>query len=270
MSKLTFWGVQGSTPGNNNNKYGSNTSCVSIENNQTLIILDAGTGIRKLADTLDANNYQKIILLLTHPHWDHIQGFPYFNFINKNIKLYVYTPIKTHFESLINQLNNLNHPLDLKDLTSEFIHIDNLKELKKITNFTLKQIQTNHHKVCYGYRIIDKNIDITYIPDNQLHYTSDQITTYENFIDFCKNTTFLIHDSQYTKNDMPDKLNWGHSIFTDTVKLGSESNAKNTILFHHDPSRTTTDINTILQYAKSSTTNIIAAKEGLEINLLGK
>ena len=78
MATLTFWGVQGSCAGNNNNDYGSNTSCISIEINKQLIILDSGTGIRTLAEQLNPSDYDQISIILTHAHWDHIQGFPFF------------------------------------------------------------------------------------------------------------------------------------------------------------------------------------------------
>ena len=177
----------------------------------------------------------------------------------------IYTPEKNHFNALLDQFNNINFPLNRSFIEPKLTHISDQKHFQKKYNITLDQIKTNHHGECYGYRLKNKSIDVTYIPDNQLHYTSEQKTSSSQFIEFCKNTDILIHDSQFTQNDLPDKLNWGHSLFTDTVNLAEKANTKQLYLFHHDPCRTTDDIESMIEYCKQSSIMVKAAKEGQSI-----
>lgn len=270
MPTVKIWGVQGSCPGTfYKDNFGSNTSCVSIENNHTLLILDSGTGIRFLSEKTDFDKFKDVILLITHSHWDHIQGFPFFRYIYQNKKLTIYSHLKKHTDFLINQINGENFPVDKKDLLCHFEIINDLNKINQMVDFNIKTIATNHHGDCIGYRIKFKDADITYIPDNQLHNTST--TNYEEFVEFCKNSSLLIHDAQYTSKDMPYKVDWGHSIYTDALKLAIDANVKQFGLFHHDPNRPKKEIIKMVNNCKKMTDkiNIFATAEGLEIDLLG-
>jgi len=269
MSKLKFWGVQGSCPGGYvKDSYGCNSPCVSIEENKNLIILDAGTGIRNLSTKLKSQNYKNILLLITHSHWDHIQGFPFFNFLHEDCTIHIYSHNKNHLESLTGQLNGVNFPLKVDDIVANLKFHSNFKELESLFNISIDIINTNHHGDCIGFRIKSETSDICYLPDNQLHNHTK--TTLEEFINFCKNTNYLIHDAQYTEKDMPKKENWGHSILKDALKLANSANAKTLILFHHDPDRKKSEIESkIIDLKQASTPQIIASFEGLELDLLG-
>jgi len=271
MSTVKFWGVQGSCPGTYHKKsLGSNTSCISIETNKTLIILDAGSGLRNLSSTLKLDDYDEVVLLLTHSHWDHIQGFPFFSYIYQKKSLIIYSHLEKHIDGLINQINGINFPLHKEQLPCTFKTITNLTELNQNVSFKVKTISTNHQGQCIGFRIIAKDLDVTYIPDNQLHNTT--VTSFDDFVDFCKNTSLLIHDSQYNNNDMPHKIDWGHSIYTDALSLSLKSNAKAFTLFHHEPTREKKDILSMGDDCKkiAPSMNTIVAEEGLSIDLLGK
>ena len=270
MNYLTFWGVQGSCPGNfTENSLGNNTPCLSIQLDKTLLIFDAGTGIRQLSTHLKPEQFDRIILFLTHSHWDHIQGFPFFNFLHQHCTIHVYCPNKTHTNYLINQINGINFPLNKEDLIAKLIVEDSLDDIMKLLNITINTIKTNHHGDCYGYRVKSDTIDVCYIPDNQLH--NPTTSSFEAFKSFCNESNILIHDAQYTENDMPNKENWGHSMYKDVVLLAKESKTKKLIFFHHDPERTKTEINQIVQRFQSENTQleITAAYEQLKIDLLG-
>ena len=216
MSLLKFWGVQGSCPGNKHHDHmGDNTSCISYEEDNTLYIFDAGTGIRHLSQQLNPTNY-KIILFITHSHWDHIQGFPFLDFMHHApLK---YTVITLHIDAMIGQINGINHVFDN---LLQHLHQRNLAKINQENGIQVETIQTNHHGDCIGYRFKSKSADFCYIPDNQLHNTST--TSFEEFQTFIKNTDILIHDAQYTESDMPHKENWGHSTVKDAVLLSEQS-----------------------------------------------
>lgn len=271
MSKLKFWGVQGSCPGSiSNNTFGNNTPCISIELQKTLIILDAGTGIRHLSNELKSDHYEKVLVLLTHSHWDHIQGFPFFNFLHTESEIYIYSHSNSHLKNLSNQINGVNFPLNLQDITASLTFSSNLESIQSIFNLTIQQIKTNHHGDCIGYRITSGSCDVCYLPDNQLHNTTK--TSVKKFTEFCKDTNYLIHDAQYTNKDMPKKVNWGHSIIQDAHNLSCESDANHLVLFHHDPDRNKDEINKIVSKLNKNNQKpfVIASYEGLELDLLGK
>ena len=142
MAKLKFWGVQGSCPGSStNNSFGNNTPCISIEFNETLIILDAGTGIRHLSNNLKSDNYKKILILLTHSHWDHIQGFPFFNFLHTNSEIYIYSHSNSHLQNLSNQINGINFPLNLEDISAALTFSSDLNKIQSIFNIKINEIK---------------------------------------------------------------------------------------------------------------------------------
>ena len=142
MAKLKFWGVQGSCPGSStNNSFGNNTPCISIEFNETLIILDAGTGIRHLSNNLKSDNYKKILILLTHSHWDHIQGFPFSNFLHTNSEIYIYSHSNSHLQNLSNQINGINFPLNLEDISAALTFSSDLNKIQSIFNIKINEIK---------------------------------------------------------------------------------------------------------------------------------
>ena len=183
--------------------------------------------------------------------------------------IYIYSHSNSHLQSLSNQLNGINFPLNLEDITASLTFSSDLDKIQSTFNITIKQIETNHHGDCIGYRIISDLCDVCYLPDNQLHNATN--TTIEEFTEFCKNTDYLIHDAQYTNKDMPKKENWGHSIVRDAYTLSSKANANHLVLFHHDPDRNKDEIQEIVtQLNKNSEKpNVLASYEGLELGLLG-
>ena len=272
MAILKFWGVQGSCPGSVfKDNLGTNTSCVSIEFDKTLIILDSGTGIRILSETLNIDNYDTILLFITHSHWDHVQGFPFFKYLFDKCNINIFCHHNNHYEALINQLNGTNFPLDFDNIIAKTTIYNDLDELNQTFDLNVSVINTNHHGDCIGFRIKSKAFDVTYIPDNQLHPSQNQKTSKEDFINFCNSTSVLIHDSQYTLDDMPLKKDWGHSIYSDALNLAIAANVENFALFHHDPNRPQEEILDFVTTCKKIAPNIeiIAAKEGESIKLLG-
>jgi phosphoribosyl 1,2-cyclic phosphodiesterase len=276
---VKFWGVRGSipSPGVSTVRYGGNTSCVSIDFfSNKLLILDAGTGIRELGKSLEKKNSEYYILL-THNHWDHIQGFPYFSpLYKKNQRIFTF-PILHGEElicSLLEQMDGTYFPLDIMDLPSQYECIPR----KPITflreqGLDISQIATNHPGGGYGYRIRKLGKSVVYITDNELYPPYNKNTEFEEFVRFCSFADVLIHDSQYIEQDMPYKHGWGHSLVSQTCELALAADVKHVILFHHDPERNDEELDVIQKKAQSwfeennAHITCTAAFEGMELML---
>lgn len=277
--QLTFYGVRGSipTPGADYVRYGGNTACVHIElTDGTDIIIDAGTGIRLLGEKLIAKN-SPIHLLLTHNHWDHIQGFPFFIPIYQKGRDILITPGQTtqnESDAVINQMKGSLFPVPFSALAAN-IQIDKLPDSVDswtVNSATISRLPINHPGKGSAYCVSENGKKIAYITDNELYPPYKKETDFLTFVDFARNADLVIHDAQYMLSDMPAKSGWGHSIAEEAVKLAMACNAKQLALYSHDPSRTDDDIDAIVEHCKlfiaaaESPLKMYAAKEGLIID----
>ena len=277
---VEFWGVRGSvpSPGPNTSKYGGNTSCVSITYQNKVLILDAGTGIRDLGSELIKSPEKDIFILLSHSHWDHIQGFPFFKPIYQPERsVYMFpTLLKKNIvlSSLVEQMDGAHFPITPDQVPSNFNFITN-NPLKFLADygFNIKPVYLNHPGGSMGFKIIINNKTICYLTDNEIDPPYEKTIKYKEIIDICKNADILIHDAQYIDEDMPLKHGWGHSTIRQVTRLGNDSNVNKLIYFHHEPERTDIQIDEILTIERSwleeknSTTKPIFAFEGLKFTI---
>lgn len=273
--QLTFYGVRGSipTPGAEFVRYGGNTACVHVSlTDGTDIILDAGTGIRLLGNTLIKKD-SPIHLLLTHNHWDHIQGFPFFAPIYQKDRSIIIYPGQTalpEHDQILQQMQGSVFPVPAKALTSD-ISLNIIPEGQdswRIGNATIRRLPMNHPGKGSAYCINDGNCKIAYITDNELYPPYKKETDFLTFVDFARDADIIIHDAQYMVADMPAKSGWGHSVAEEAVKLAMACNAKCLALYSHDPERTDDDIDAVVEHCKQyiqvaeSPLTLIAAAEG--------
>ena len=275
--KIRFWGVRGSIPcpGPDTMKYGGNTSCIELrfEDPERLIIIDAGSGIRELGNYMMAHDLPKgpisTDIFLTHTHWDHIMGFPFFTPIYiPGAKLKVHGPVTYENDTLEDvvggQLAYRYFPVRQSELAADIKYID-LKEgrfdLGDDIILTTKYL--NHPILCLGYRFehrgkvfcsaydtepfqnvfcVDQN-DPSY--DESIAIEGEQVAREENkrLVDFYSGVDLLVYDTQYTEAEYKDsKTGWGHTTFEYAINAARDAGVKRLALFHHDPLRTDAEI----------------------------
>ena len=277
--QLTFYGVRGSipTPGKDFVRYGGNTACVHVATEDgTDIIFDAGTGIRQLGSVL-IKKTTPIHLLLTHNHWDHIQGFPFFAPIYQKDRQIHITPGQTtlpEHDQILRQMQGSVFPVPSSALLSN-IEISPLPEATEqwhIDSAALSRLPMNHPGKGSAYAVVADGIKVVYMTDNELYPPYRKETDFLSFVDFARNADLIIHDAQYMLSDMPAKSGWGHSVAEEAVKLAMACNAKRLALYSHDPERTDDDIDAVVAHchrfidAAESPLEMMAASEGLSLN----
>ncbi len=277
---ITFYGVRGSvpSPGPTTVKYGGNTSCVYVElaNGESLIV-DSGTGIRGLGKRLKQTDGD-INILLSHTHWDHIHGYPYFAPIyQRDRHIRVFTAAnEAHGQicSLFDQIDGANFPLHANELPSRAECItENLESMLAGDNIQIRRAHINHPGGGYAYRIEEDGTSCLYITDNELEPPNKPATTYDQWVEFCRGADVLIHDAQYLQSDMPHKHGWGHSLVSQVRQLAVDAEVNCLVMFHHDPDRTDTEIDFIQQEneqffrGRRAPALSVCAAEGMQIRL---
>ncbi len=243
---IRFWGTRGSipVPGPQTLRYGGNTTCVEVRSKEgDLIIIDAGTGIRNLGNyLLKSGEIPHIHLFLTHSHWDHIQGFPFFvpAYI-KGVKITVYgcPPAYTKLQEILsNQMESRYFPVNFEDLSSE-IDFKTFCEDKrvKVGNLLIETIENYHPGTSYALKFIEGKKTFVFMTDNELSLDHDSPTTWEEFVDFVRNADVFVHDAQWKDEELPARKKWGHSSYQQVLKLGMEAEVKSIYFFHHAPER---------------------------------
>jgi len=275
--KITFWGVRGSiaVPGPNTLRYGGNTTCLEIDlQNGVRVIVDAGTGIRPLGEQLFAHGKPiEVHLLITHTHWDHIQGFPFFKpiqFGQTRVFLYRFTERTKDLERSFQANFSVGFfPLSLNDFEAHIRHVDApLAKPIDIAGASIDRIPVRHEQNALGFRFREGARTLVFIPDNELPAPEERREHYEELVRFCQGADVLIHDAQRTPQEMAHRKGWGHSDYGSAIELTMEAGVKRLFLFHHDPFRTDTDMDQIEADAQTfagkldKDLKVSAAKEG--------
>lgn len=277
--KVTFYGVRGSipSPGPEYIKYGGNTACVHVElDDGTDIVLDSGTGIKKLGQKLAAKK-NDIHLLLSHNHWDHIQGFPFFVPIYQPDRKIIITPGKTTVEdhdAVLRQMTGTYFPVNHNSLQSD-IQINVIPadvDEWELGSARITRHSMNHPGSGSSYTIEADGAKVSYITDNELYPPYQKETDFLEWVAFADRADLIIHDAQYMQADMPAKSGWGHSVAEEAVKLAMGCRAKRLALYSHDHIRTDPEIEEVENHCKEwieiaqSDLVLFAAAEGQVID----
>ncbi len=270
--KLKLWGVRGSapTPVARNLGYGGNTACLEVRlPNDELFIFDAGTGIRELGLALQdnpADRARDIHLFLTHYHWDHIQGLPFFaQLYNPKIAMTFYTSCYACAlrESLAGQMTNPYFPVDFEAISSNKKFVNLGPSAITLGDLTVRPFALNHPQGAGGYRIESGGASIVYATDRE--HGNERLDSV--LLDYAKDADILIHDAQYTPEEYPRFKGYGHSTWEVAVQVALECNVKQLVLFHHDPNHDDDTVSAIVENARAKFANTVAAREGLVIEL---
>lgn len=237
---VTFYGVRGSTPCSSPDlfHFGGNTACVVLEaDGEEPIVLDMGTGMRTYGQN-HGNNAFNGVVLLSHLHWDHVQGLPFFAPIHRpDSSLAVYGPVEGE-KSLGELFDGLMQP-PYFPICAEQIYGDvDFREVMS-GDFALGGVQVMSRPVPHvgatnGYRVDAHGYSVAYVPDHQ--QPDDPSTVDPNVLELCDGVDLLIHDAQYTPEQFEERRNWGHCTMDYASEVASQSGAKSLALFHHDPS----------------------------------
>lgn len=244
--KVTIWGTRGSLPAPSpeNNFFGGNTSCVQVTHGDTLLVLDAGSGIRRLGNNIPPGT-TRLDILLTHLHMDHIMGLGFFlPLYNPNMEVTIWGPTSTR-ETLLSRLQRYLSPplfpIRLQDLPSQPV----IKEINH-SNFSIGGLKIKSSYVCHpgptiGYRITNGKSVLTYMPDHEpalgsAHFPAEPEWT--SGYELASGADLLLHDAQYTAEEYEPRVGWGHSSMVDALKFAEMTAVKRVLFFHHDPSHT--------------------------------
>ncbi len=242
--KLKVWGARGSVPapGPEMNRYGGNTSCVQLTlSDGTELILDAGTGIRSLGIAL-VNQLPKVNILLTHLHLDHIQGLMFFPpCFRQECEINIWGPAspEASLEARIARyISEPLSPVEVRELPCDVSFVDTPASQWEIGSAQITAEAVTHRGPTLGFRITDGDTTLAYIPDHEpaLGAPLEQLEPeWISGFDLACKSDLLIHDCQYTDEEYPAHVGWGHSRVTDTITFAHRVEAERVLLFHHDP-----------------------------------
>jgi phosphoribosyl 1,2-cyclic phosphodiesterase len=288
--RLRFWGTRGSipSPGPNTVRYGGNTPCVEVRTETDwLVILDAGTGIRELGRSLIAGANGSGIaadIFLTHAHWDHIQGIPFFAPIfqpGNHFTIWGSKTLETSIDRVIrDQMSPVVFPVTFEQLDAT-IDFGEIAEERHLGNgYEVKAFAVQHPGGALGYRFSSRgktNPSFVYISDNELNpsatYPGRSSDWKEQLVDFVRGATVLVHDATYTNDEYERHRGWGHSTYEDAVSLALDAGVEHLVLFHHRPERSDDDVDRCvaacreLVAGRGGRLQVTAAAEGMTLNV---
>ncbi|HZD78850.1 MAG TPA: MBL fold metallo-hydrolase [Actinomycetota bacterium] len=277
---MRIWGCRGSlaTPGPQTVRYGGNTSCIEVRlSDDSLVILDAGTGIRPLGLALDGPRPRRIDLLLTHLHLDHLEGLGFFPPLwDPQTELHIWgppSPLESLQERIAVYLSPPLFPVHLSDVPSRPIFHDAPEDEVQIGSATVLSQPIIHSGPTVGYRIEDGGSVLAYLTDHEPAHGADLRSTAPEWISgfaIARGADLLIHDCQYTEAEYPAHVGWGHSSLGHVADFARIAKARHLLLFHHDPVRTDDELEVMLARVRELVGNDIEvdlAREGMELDL---
>jgi phosphoribosyl 1,2-cyclic phosphodiesterase len=251
--EITCWGSRGSisVSGKDYLKYGGDTTCIEIRTKSNdIIIVDAGTGIRRLGNKLVEERRKKFNFILTHAHWDHLMGFPFFRplYDNDSEILMHRCPFPNNFleKTVTRVMTPPNFPVRYSELQAKIIYKDGCPTQIEIGSVTVIPIPLSHPNMGNGYKFIEDGKTFVFLTDNELGFAHPGGFAKKDYIDFSSGSDLLIHDAEYTPEEYDNKIIWGHSVYTDTLDLALKAGVKKLGLFHLNQDRTDQEMDQIV------------------------
>ena len=273
---VQFWGVRGSipAPGKDTVRYGGNTSCLEMFIGGKHFIFDGGTGLQVLGQSLMGAHPLEVYMFFTHYHWDHIQGFPFFQpvFMPGN-RFHIYGSVPPNGESMkqhfLERVLHPNSPVPLAGMKADITFNELVcGEPFFIDDISFETGPLNHPNTAMGYRITWQGHSVFYCTDTE-HFP-DRMD--ENVLHLAENVDVFIYDAMYTdeeyNNPKSPKHGWGHSTWQEAVKVAKAAGVKKLVIFHHDPTHSDRVLDGIATQVKEAFPNAVMAKEGLILDII--
>jgi phosphoribosyl 1,2-cyclic phosphodiesterase len=279
--RVTFWGARGSTPcpSDANRRYGGNTACVSVEaDGQTPIVLDLGTGLRYWGETQPHDGSFRGAAFLTHIHWDHVCGLPFFvPALKAGARLDVYGPTCQGVglgEAFDGFMRPPYFPVRYTDLHGVIRFHDFDDGVVRVGDVTVTARSVPHTGPTNGYRLERDGRTLAYVSDHQSPSTGgpdEGELVDEAVLELCDGVDVLVHDAQYWPGEWTAKRDWGHCTVDYAVRVASEAGVRRLVLFHHDPAHGDDEVDRMLDHARrlagGRVGEIVAAAEGMSFDL---
>ena len=268
---IKIWGSRGSIPvsGKEYLKYGGDTTCVEIRaKSGDIIIVDAGTGARRLGNQLAAEKRYDLNFIFTHAHWDHLMGFPFFRplyFKRFTIRMHG-CPFHSKFvETILSKIMAPPYfPVKYADIKAQMSYQEAWPTEFEIGSVTVIPIALSHPNGGSGYKFIEDDKIFVLLTDNELGFIHPGGLPCADYMDFCNGADLLIHDAEYTPGEYKTFIDWGHSVYTDTLELAQKAEVKKLGLFHLNQERTDAAMDKIVKDCRKR----IAVK-GLNLKCVG-
>ncbi|MBW2200597.1 MAG: MBL fold metallo-hydrolase [Deltaproteobacteria bacterium] len=254
---IKCWGSRGSIPvsGPDYAVYGGDTTCLEIRTKQNdIIIIDAGTGIRRLGNKLLEENRYTYHFLFTHAHWDHIMGFPFFkpaHFEHVEFQMYRCPFANKFVETILSKVMVAPYfPVNYADLNAKIVYAEACPNRFEIGSVTVIPISISHPNNGSGYKFVEDDKSFVFLTDNELGFVHPGGLAFKDYLDFCSEADLLIHDAEYTPEEYKITKTWGHSSYADVLNLAFNAGVKQLGLFHLNPERTDKAMDEIVKISK--------------------
>jgi len=252
--KIRCWGARGSIPvsGADYVAYGGDTTCIEIRTQEDeIIIIDAGSGIRRLGNMLIQEKRDRFTMVFTHAHWDHILGFPFFKPAYRkgtSIQMFGCPAAQESIKAMISRTMQAPYfPVNFDDLQADISYHDACESNFSINSVTVSPIPLSHPNQGFGYKFEENGKSFVFLTDNELTFQHPGGLTFPEYAAFCRGTDFLIHDSEFTAEEYRSTRTWGHTVYTDALQLALEAGVKTFGLFHHNQERSDSALEGLVQ-----------------------
>lgn len=282
--QIRFWGTRGSIAkaGPQTVRHGGNTSCLEARaEDGTVVVIDCGTGAHGLGQTLAAEGVTRGHVLITHTHWDHIQGIPFFAPFFREGEWHVYGPRglgQSLQDTLAGQMEYTYFPVTLEQFAAEIDYHDLVEGTIRVGGIRVTARYLNHPALTLGYRLEADGAVVVYASDHEPYARElaaggvpEPGSEDAKHVAFCRNADLLVHDAQYTAEEYPEKQGWGHSTMEYVVDVARAAGVRRLALHHHDPMRDDDAVDAIVERAReraaSPDLEVFAASEGRSFRL---
>ena len=254
---IRCWGARGSIPvsGKDYLRYGGNTTCLEIRNNRDdILLVDAGSGIREAGNAFLADGRRDFTLLLTHAHWDHIMGFPFFKPLYRHdatINIWGCPFAQDSIREMLARVMSAPYfPIKYDDIHANVTYAEICIETYHLGDLTITPIALSHPNQGTGYKFSEAGKSFVFLTDNELGLQHEGGLSYDNYIEFCRGADLLIHDAEYLDEEYPKRRGWGHSTIEQSTRLALDAGVRQLGLFHHNQDRIDTEVDNLVALSR--------------------